>query len=303
MAYTFGADGPTRKQTQYYEMLGTRGIWHQGWKAVAEHGPFLGRGRFEEDRWQLFHTDEDRPEAHDLAEEHPEKVEELKALWFEEARSNNVLPLSDLAASGPELETRLSLEYHVPVPPSGQYTYYPGTTEVPEHSAANTHAVSFNILADVDFTSASEGVIVAQGSRFGGYSLFVKDGTLTYVYNFIGIPPETRVTAPAPRSGRHIVGVEFTKERQGERRESYGPLKLYIDDQVVAEQEIRTMTGLYALTGEGLCVGYDGGDAVSSEYKPTFEFTGGRIVKVVYDVGDDRYVDLERHLAAAMARD
>jgi arylsulfatase A-like enzyme len=206
MAYTFEADEPTRKQTQYYEMLGTRGIWHQGWKAVAEHGPFLGRGRFDEDRWQLFHTDEDRSEAHDLADQHPDKVQELIAPWHEEARANNVLPLSDLAASGPELETRLSLEYHVPVPPSGQYTYYPGTTEVPEHSAANTHAVSFKILAEVEFTEASQGVIVAQGSRFGGYSLFVKDGTLTYVYNFIGIPPETRVSAPAPRSGRHIVG-------------------------------------------------------------------------------------------------
>jgi arylsulfatase A-like enzyme len=121
MAYTFEGDGLTRKQTQYYEMLGTRGIWHQGWKAVAEHGPFLGRGRFEEDRWQLFHTDQDRSEAHDLAEE-------LKALWFEEARANDVLPLSDLGAAGTELEKRLALEFHVPVPPSDQYTYDPGVS-------------------------------------------------------------------------------------------------------------------------------------------------------------------------------
>jgi arylsulfatase len=146
-------------------------------------------------------------------------------------------------------------------------------------------------------------VIVAQGSRFGGYSLFVKDGTLTYVYNSIGIPPVTRVEAPAPRSGRHIVGVEFTKEDVGERRESHGPLRLYIDDQVVAEQQIRTMTGLYALTGEGLCVGYDSGDAVSSEYTPKFEWAGGEIIKVVFDVADDAYIDVEAHLAMAMARD
>jgi arylsulfatase len=304
MAYSFAADGPTQKQTQYYEMLGTRGIWHHGWKAVAEHGPFLGTGRFDDDRWQLFHTDEDRSEAHDVAAEHPEKLQELIDLWFEEAKANNVLPLSDLAASGPELETRLALEYHVPVPGSGQYTYYPGTTAVPEHSAANTHAVSFKILADVDFANDSEGVIVAQGSRFGGYSLFVKDGTLYFVYNFIGIPPEQRVSAPAPRSGRHIVGVEFVKESQGERRESHGPLKLYIDDQSVAEEQIRTMTGLYALTGEGLCVGYDGGDPVSSLYSPKFAWTGGgHIHKVVYDVADDAYIDVEAHLVAALARD
>jgi arylsulfatase len=146
-------------------------------------------------------------------------------------------------------------------------------------------------------------VIVAQGSRFGGYSLFVKNGTLHFVYNFIGIPPEQRVDAPAPRRGRHIVGVEFTKASQGERRESHGPLKLYIDDTVVAETQIRTMTGLFALTGEGLCVGYDSGDAVSSMDQPKFEWKGGTIKKVVYDVADDAYIDVEQHLAMAIARD
>ena len=180
-------------------MLGTRGIWHQGWKAVAEHGPFLGKGRFDEDRRQLFHTDTDRSEAHDLADQHPEKLRELIDLWFEEARANNVLPLSDLAASGPELERRLSLEYHVPVPPSGQYTYYPGTSEVPGHSAANTHAVSFKVLAEVEFTDASQGVIVAQGSRFGGYSLFVKDGTLPRPAS----PPPPPLRAPHRRGRVH----------------------------------------------------------------------------------------------------
>jgi arylsulfatase len=158
-------------------------------------------------------------------------------------------------------------------------------------------------LAEVDFTPSSEGVIVAQGSRFGGHAMIVKDGTLYYVYNFLGIPPEQRVSAPAPTTGRHIVGVEFTKESQGEYRESHGPLKLYIDDQVVAETQIRTMTGLYALTGEGLCVGYDSGDSVSSLYRPKFEFTGGEIIQVVFDVADDAYVDIEQHLAAAIARD
>ena len=91
---------PTRrrsKETQYYEMLGTRGIWHKGWKAVAEHGPVpLGRGKFDQDRWQLFHTDEDRSEAHDLAEQHPEKLKELVDLWLEEAKKYDVLPLNDL---------------------------------------------------------------------------------------------------------------------------------------------------------------------------------------------------------------
>ena len=80
-------------------------------------------------------------------------------------------------------------------------------------------------------------------------------------------------------------------------------MKLYIDDEFVAEAEMQTIMSRYSLCGEGLCVGYDGGDAVSSEYKPKFEFTGGRIVKVVFDVADDAYLDVETHLAAALARD
>ena len=86
-------------------------------------------------------------------------------------------------------------------------------------------------------------MIFAQGSRFGGHVLFVKDGTLYYVFNFLGIPPEQRLSAPAPRSGRHVVGVEFTKERTGDHYESIGTAKLYVDDEVVAEQEIRTIAG------------------------------------------------------------
>jgi arylsulfatase A-like enzyme len=300
MRYSFDdAGAATRKETQYYEMLGTRGIWHKGWKAVTEHGPVpMGLGKFDQDRWQLFHTDEDRAEAHDLAEQHPDKLKELVDLWLEEAQKYDVLPLNDLSI----FEFR-ALEYTVAVPESGQYTYYPGTTEVPEASAANTINVSHRILAEVEFTPESQGVIVAQGSRFGGFSLYVLDGKLTYVYNFLGIPPEQKVVADAPTSGRHIVGIDFVKETTGEYHEPHGPVRLHIDDEVVAEDRIRGIASRYSLCGEGLCVGYDGGDAVSSEYTPRFPFTGGRIVKVVFDVGDDAYVDLERHMAAALARD
>jgi arylsulfatase A-like enzyme len=300
MRYSFdAADAPTQKQTQYYEMLGTRAIWHQGWKAVTEHGPVpIGLGKFDQDRWQLFHTDEDRAEAHDVADQHPDKLEELKALWLEEAKRYHVLPLNDLSI----LEFR-ALEYEVAVPPSGQYTYYPGTSMIPEASAANTINVSYKILAEVEFTNDTEGVIVAQGSRFGGQSLFVKGHELHYVYNFLGIPPEQAIVGDAPTSGTHVVGVEFSKEGMGEHHEPHGTLKLYVDDDVVGEGEIRTLASRFSLCGEGLCVGYDGGDAVSSEYTPPFEFTGGRIAKVVFDIADDAYVDVERHMAAAMARD
>ncbi len=307
MAYSFDdGDAPTAKETQYYEMLGNRGIWHKGWKAVAEHGPMAGTGRFEDDVWQLFHTDEDRAEARDLSAQHPEKVEELKALWMQEADANLVLPLNDLQIIGSpkDFETFVQMEFHIPVPPSGRYVYYPGTSEIPERSAANVHNVSYKVLAEVELTPDSQGVIFAHGSRFGGHALFVKDGQVTYAYNFLGIPPEDRLTAAVPTDGPHIIGIEFTKERMGENREGIGPAKLYIDDQVVAEQEIRTVMGHFSLCGEGLCIGYDSSDAVSAAYAgDRFEFTGGEIKRVVFDVADDAYIDVEAHLAAAMARD
>ena len=84
----------------------------------------------------------------------------------------------------------------------------------------------------MELTPDTQGVMFAHGSRFGGHSLFIKDGKVTYAYNFLGIPPETLISAPVPTSGSHVIGVEFTKERMGEYREGVGPLKLYIDDEV-----------------------------------------------------------------------
>jgi hypothetical protein len=146
-------------------------------------------------------------------------------------------------------------------------------------------------------------VIFAQGSRFGGYSMFVKGGKLFFVYNFLGIPPEQRLVCAAPGPGKHIVGVEFVKEKQGPHGESLGTARLYVDEKPAAEGAMRTMTGRYSLCGEGLCIGYDGGDAVSKEYTPKFPFSGGRVIKVVFDVAPEGYVDAEKELAAAMARD
>jgi arylsulfatase A-like enzyme len=300
MKYSFDSPNvPTRKAIQYYEMLGTRGIWHKGWKASTIHAPVpSGQDNFDRDRWQLFNTDDDRAEAFDLADKYPDKLKELKDLWIHEALRYNVLPLNDLSVFD-----FIKLEYHKDIPTSGLYTYYPNTTEVPEQSSASTHGRSFKIFAEVEFTSESKGVICAQGSRFGGYSLFVKDGKLFFVYNFLGIPPEQMVNCEAPKNGKHIVGVEFSKEKQGKNGESIGTLKLFVDDKEMASAEFRTMTGRYSLCGEGLCIGYDGGDAVSKEYTPKFEFSGGHVIKVVFDLADDQYVDVERRFAEVLARD
>ena len=133
--------------------------------------------------------------------------------------------------------------------------------------------------------------------------MFVKDGKLTYVYNFLGIPPEQTLTADAPPPGRHIVGVEFKKKSVSKNLETLGTMTLYADDKAVGSGEFRTQSGHYSLAGEGLAVGYDSGDRVSAEYDSRCPFTGGQVIKVIYDIADDVYVDMERELAAAMARD
>jgi arylsulfatase len=300
MRYTFdNADVPTTKKMQYYEVCGTRGIWHKGWKASTEHAPMPSNmGNFDQDRWQLFHTDEDRSEAIDLADKHPDKLKDLADLWLVEAKKYNVLPLNDLGAAAIH-----AMEYHAKPVTSGQYVYYPGTSEVPEAASARTLGTSFKILAEVEFANDTQGVILAQGSRFGGYSMFVRDGQLVFIYNFLGIPPEQRLICAAPKLGKHIVGVEFIKDKIGPHNEAIGKMTMYVDEEVIGSADFRTQTGHYALAGEGLCIGYDSGDPVSAEYKGRFPFSGGRVIKVIFDMADDLYLDLECKLSAAMARD
>jgi arylsulfatase len=146
-------------------------------------------------------------------------------------------------------------------------------------------------------------VVYAQGSRFGGYAMYLKGGEVTFAYNFLGIPPLQKLGAKAPTSGRHVLGFEFIKNGQGEHGESLGTGKLYVDEEQVAEGDFRTQTGRYSLCGEGLCIGRDGGDAVTEDYGSKSAFTGGRIIQVIFDIADDVYVDVEREMAAAFARD
>src|SRR5580704_3476462 len=169
MKYSFDAkpDGKTQKKRQYYAMLGTRGMWEDGWKAVALHAPLTGKGHFDKDGWQLYNTDVDRSESKDLSKENPEKLEALKKLWFEEADKNLVLPLDDRTA----LEI-LNIERPSSEPPRERYMYYPGTAPVPEGVAVNTRGRSYKIIADVELTDKTSGVIFAHGSRFGSHTLF-----------------------------------------------------------------------------------------------------------------------------------
>jgi arylsulfatase len=298
MKYTFEADGSTQKKRQYYAMLGTRGMWEDGWKAASVHAPLTGKGNFDKDEWELYNTDVDRSESINLAKEHPERLKALIDAWFEEAEANNVFPLDDRTAG--EI---ISIERPTTEPPRERFVYYPGTSAVPEGVAANIRGRSYKILADVDVKSDSTGVLFAHGSRFGGHSLFIKDRKLHYVYNFLGIKPEQKFVSGELPTGKCTLGVEFIRESTGENGEAHGKTTLYVNEEAVASGDMKTQFGKFTLAGDGLCIGRDSGDAVSEEYTTPGEFKNGRIYGVAVTVEKGQYLDLEKLAAAAMAVD
>lgn len=300
MCYTFDAapDGPTQKHVQYYSMFGTRGIWKDGWKASSVHAPLAGKGNFDKDQWQLYHVDVDRSESKDLSKENPAKLKELMDLFDEEAKKNFVYPLDDrtpmelLTVERPSQET-----VHE------RYVYYPGTKPVPEGVAVNIRGKSYKILANIEIQDANcSGVIFAHGSRFGGHSLFIKDRKVYYVYNFLGIKPEQVFSSAVLKPGKYTIGVEFTREGKGPDGETTGNLKLYVDDKMVAQGPMKIQTGKFTLSGDGLCVGYDSGDAVSGLYKAPGTFKGGVIFGVGVTTEKTQYLDLENEAKRVMMK-
>jgi arylsulfatase A-like enzyme len=292
----------TGKDTQFYTMLGTRGIWHDGWFANTLHAASpAGWSHFDKDRWELFHIESDRSQCHDLAVEQPEKLEELKKLWFAEAAKYNGLPLGDLNI----LETLSRWRPYLSVDRTN-FTYYPDTAQVGIGAAVEIRGRSFSILAEVTVESpGAEGVIYKQGAGHGGHVLFVQDGRLQYVYNFMG-EEEQKVSAPgALPLGRHVFGVRY--DRTGTVEGSHTPLgdvTLFVDgDAVVTVPGIRSHPGTFGLAGGGVAIGRNGGQAVSGSYKAPYPFTGGTIAKVVVDISGTPYVDVERELERAFSKD
>ena len=303
MRYTIDlASGPSDRKTQFYSMLGSRGIWHDGWKAVTTHPTISGWSHFNEDTWELYHTDTDRSELHDLAAEHPDKLREMVNLWYAEAGANGAFPLDDRSAIEIILTPRPLL-----TPARDRYAYFPGTAEVPEQQAVNVRNRSFTIGAVVDLPAAgAQGVLFAQGARFGGHALYVKDNRLHYVNNFVGLA-EQKIdgTEDVPVGENQILSASFDKDGEDPPGVSTGILSLYHGDRKVGEGRIKTQPGMFSLAGEGLCVGRDSGEPVTDDYPGVHphEFTGGTIHRVAVDVSGDPYVDLEREAAAMLARE
>jgi arylsulfatase A-like enzyme len=303
MRYSFDAPTlPSARATQFFSMLGTRGIWHDGWKAVTTHPAIGGWGHYDQDTWELYHTDEDRSELHNLAAQEPTRLAELIGLWFYEAGTNQAFPLDDRSAIEIILTPRPQQ-----VPPRDRYVYRPGGAEIPESVAPNLRNRSYSIGAQVDLPGpGAQGVLFAHGSRFGGHALYVRDNRLCYVYNFVGITEQHVVaTEDLPTGENLLLAASFAKDTEDPPRVAGGTLTLWHGDRKVGEGRIRTQPGKFALGGEGLCIGRDSGDPVTGDYPsaPPCAFTGGVLHRVGIDVSGDPYLDLELEAAAMLARE
>jgi arylsulfatase len=263
------------------------------------HPTIAGWGNYEHDRWELYDTEADPTENRDLAAEHPAKVQELINLWFHEAGKYNGLPLMDLTA----VEVLADPTRPQVAPPRDRYVYYPGTAEVPETASVNIRNRSYSIAVDVTIDSDPSGVLFSHGARFGGHSLYVKDGKLKYVYNFVGSREQIVVSTKPVPTGEVILGATFVREN--DTLPTTGTLSLFINDEKVGEGQIMTQPGNFSLVGEGLNVGKDPGEPVTSDYSGSHPnaFTGGTIRQAIVDVSGEQYVDLEKEALAMMKRE
>jgi arylsulfatase A-like enzyme len=290
-AQTFDdAGAASRRETQYFEMFGCRALYHQGWKAVVYHTIQDPNERLTDDGWELYDTEQDPSECNDLALSEPDRLREMIELWWSEASRYGVLPLDNRAFS--------DLTFRRPrgAPALGRYVYYPDAAMVPEDVAVNVRNRSHSITAEVSLPSAGvEGVLIAQGSLLGGWSLYMKDGRLHYVHNFLGID-ETRISSDASLGpGEHALGFRFDKT--GEHR---GTGTLLVDGVAVGSIEIARFTPVrFSVSGAGLTCGLSGGLPVTEDYEPPFRFTG-RIRRVVVDVDGAAFADAQAEAAIAV---
>jgi arylsulfatase A-like enzyme len=296
-AHTFD-DGAvaTKHHTQYFEMFAHRAIYHDGWRAVcpfpgtsfAEAGVSFGQLELSEDElrkldaggWELYHVEVDPAETNDLAEQERAKLIEMIALWYTEAGKYDVLPL----------DSRGTMRFADPRPqiaaPRDTYVYFPGTQSVPENVAAKVLNRAHAITVEAEFTDGDQGVLACHGSNVGGYVLFVQDGRLHYVHNYVGAE-ELAVSSDGPiPAGRHALRYEFEPTGAPDLmagRGTPGVGRLFVDGEQVGQGELAVTVPLALGLGSGFAVGRNPGSATSTRYASPFPFTG-TISKVTVDV-------------------
>jgi arylsulfatase A-like enzyme len=306
MLYSFNdADAPEQHDLQYFEMFGNRGIYFKGWSAVTKHKtPWLLQGEevpaFDDDVWELYDGTQDWTQARDLSSEMPEKLHELQRLWLIEATKYNVVPIDDRVGEriNSDLAGRPTLVR------GNSQVFYGHMGRLSEHSVVNMKNKSFSVTANISVPDAgTEGVIIAQGGRFGGWAVHVTGGHLKFTYNVLGIH-EFGVSADQPiPAGEHQVRMEFAYDGGGLAKG--GTVTLFHDGEAVGEGRVEMTQPMIFSADETTDIGRETGTTVASDYTAATSRFNGKIHWVQIDLGEDdndHLIDDDERLRIAMAR-
>jgi arylsulfatase len=274
MVYSWDdARSPSRHQIQYFEMFGNRGVYFDGWFAGTVHVAPWGKveNRFSEDIWELYHVEEDFSMSKNLAKKHPEILAELQKVFLAEAVKYKVLPLDDRREDlfNPELAGRPDLMFGRRI-----LTLYQGMNGLLENDFINVKNTSFEIVAEIETGEKPvNGVIVAQGGRFGGWSLYVKDGKPVFMYNYLGIERYAATGSATLPKGKSTVTVEFVYD--GGKLGAGGTATVFVNGESVGSAKVAKTQFAVFSADETAGVGIDTETPVSEDYTRTSsEFTG-----------------------------
>ncbi len=286
MRYSFDqSNAAERHETQYFEMMGNRGIYHKGWTALTKHyTPWVSAPRvaLDNDVWELYDTTKDWSQAKDLSKDMPEKLHELQRLWLIEAVRYKVLPIDDrlMEKFNPDIAGR-------PVLVKGKtQLLFEGMGRLSENCVLNIKNKSHSVTAEIEVpASGAEGVIISQGANIGGWSLYAKDGKLKYCYNWGGFKQFFVEGATPLPAGEHQVRMEFAYAGGGLGKG--GKVTLYTDGKKIGEGNIEATLASVFSADDGLDVGEDSGAAVSPDYGPHGNAFNGRVKGVQLSIADD----------------
>jgi len=272
MNYSFDdAKAPDTHKTQYFEMIGNRAIYHDGWFAGTIHkAPWEAKPRhpLTEDVWELYNVNEDFSQANNLADKNPEKLAELQKLFMEEAVKYNVLPIDDRSIErlNPAIAGRPDL-----MNGRTSLTLYEGAVGLPENAFINVKNKSVTITADVDVPANGSGVLIAQGGDFGGWTFYMKDGKPSYTYNWLGLEQFNITTKQKVAAGKHTLKFDFAYDGG---RGAGGTGSIFLDDKKIGEGKIaKTQSYMFGMD-ETADVGVDQNTPVNPAYKGKSKFTG-----------------------------
>ncbi len=293
---TTGTSTNTGKSIQHFEMFGHRGLWHNGWKAVAFHTPGTP---FDDDKWELYHLDDDFNELHDLADTHPDKLAEMIELWWAEAAKYQVLPLDD------RLGERFAENAARHSGARTHFTFWNGMGHVPSEVAPDLRSRSYLLEATVVIPDdGAQGVLIAHGDATSGYSLFVRDGHLVHDLNIGGTHQIVESTTKVP-TGKCTLGFRMQRTATGGTF-PHGVGTLLINGEPAGEMETDQIFWMM-ISWSGLDVGFDRGTTVA-DYDRSGRFMGpnrftGELIKVTVDLDNDQEVDHETAAEAQLARE